>query len=133
MEQAANSKGTANLYQREFWLALVGSLLPVLGTVVLLGAYSLIVSGESTSSDLTGGGVVSLALGAMAMLAVVVSIPGIIGALLVKSRQTAAAVLMFISAGLGLLLVGPLYVVSFILLLLAGILTLTKSKQSAAS
>jgi hypothetical protein len=104
----------------EFILGLLGGIIGFLAGFVAIAVGSLgsafAVNGAST--------VVGLGLGA-----IVFSIIGIIGAAIVKSKTKLAGYLMIISAIGGLICISAFYILSFILLIIAGIMAVRYKDQ----
>lgn len=102
-----------------FLLGLFGGLIGIFAAILALGVGGLgSVFGAEGASE-----VISLGLGAFAF-----SLLGIVGAAIVNYKTKLAGWLMIIAAVGGLISISAFYIVSFVLLLLGGILTL-KSKE----
>jgi len=99
----------------ELVLGLLGGIFGFFGAFFAIGIGGLgSAFGASGASDVVGLG----------FAAIVFSILGIIGAVLVKSKSKTAGWLMIISAFGGLISIGFAYLLSFVLLLIGGILAL---------
>ncbi len=101
----------------ELVLGLLGGIFGFFGAIFALGVGSLGAAfGASGASDIIGLG----------FAAIIFSIIGIIGAVIVKSKTKAAGWLMIVSAFGGLISISFAYLLSFILLLIGGIMALKK-------
>ncbi len=98
-------------------LGLLGGIFGLIGaiTAIMFGGLGQALNASGASS-IVGAGV----------MAIVFSIIGIVGAVLVKSRNRTAGYMMLISAFGGLICISLAYVISFILLLIGGIMALRK-------
>lgn len=101
----------------ELVLGLLGGIFGFFGALFAIGIGGLAGAfGASGASDVIGLG----------FAAIIFSIIGIIGAVIVKSKTKAAGWLMIISAFGGLISISFAYLLSFILLLIGGIMALKK-------
>ena len=97
----------------EFILGLIGGIIGFLA-----GGVAIIVGSLGSAFALSGASdVIGLGVGA-----IIFSIIGIIGAAIVKSKTKIAGYLMIISAIGGLICISAFYILSFILLIIAGIM-----------
>lgn len=97
----------------EFILGLIGGIIGFLA-----GFVAIMIGSLGSAYALTGASdIIGLGFGA-----IIFSIIGIIGAAIVKSKTKIAGYLMIISAIGGLICISAAYVLSFILLIIAGIM-----------
>ena len=101
----------------ELVLGLLGGIFGLIGaiTAIMFGGLGQALNASGASS-IVGAGV----------MAIIFSIIGIVGAVIVKSRNKTAGYMMLISAFGGLICISLAYVISFILLLIGGIMALRK-------
>jgi hypothetical protein len=103
----------------EFILGLIGGIIGFLA-----GAFAIMFGGLASAFAVKGASdIVGLGMGA-----ILFSIIGIIGAAIVKSRTKIAGYLMIISAIGGLICISAFYILSFILLIIAGIMAVRHEK-----
>jgi hypothetical protein len=104
----------------EFILGLLG------GIIGFFAGVAAIVIGSLGSAFAVNGASSIVGLG---LLALVFSIIGIIGAAIVKSKTKTAGYLMIISAIGGLFCISAFYILSFILLIIAGVMAVRHKEQ----
>jgi hypothetical protein len=107
----------------EFVLGLIGGILGILAALsgVFFGAVA-------TALQVDGGGAVSTA----SWVAVALSILGIIGAAMIKSKTGLASIFLLIAGIGGFICISALYILPGVLLLIAGIMGLVRKDKSAA-
>lgn len=112
----------------EFILGLIGGILGFLAAMaaLALGALAGGLGAAIDSEEAMQSGAFVITLG---FAAIVFSIIGIIGAALVKSKPKVSGVLMLVSAFGGLFSISMFYSLSFILLLIAGLMAILKKDQ----
>ena len=97
----------------EFILGLIGGLIGFFA-----GIAALVIGGLASAFSVDGGSnIIGLGFGA-----IIFSIVGIVGAAIVKSKTKIAGYLMIISAIGGLICISAFYILSFILLIIGGIM-----------
>ncbi|MCU9612373.1 DUF4064 domain-containing protein [Caldibacillus lycopersici] len=108
----------------EFVLGLLGGIIGVFAAffALLIGGVDAAFSSDG-SSDITGLG----------WFAIIFSIVGIVGASMVKGKTRLAGILMIISAIGGLISISMFYLVSAILLLIAGLMAVFKKNKKATT
>lgn len=108
----------------EFVMGLIGGILGILA-----GFMGVFVGSIATALEVDQGGFVSGA----SWIAILLSVLGIVGAGLVKSKTKAASILMLIAAVGGFFCIGLLYLLPGILLLIAGIMGLARKGEAPAA
>ncbi|WP_102027124.1 DUF4064 domain-containing protein [Salirhabdus sp. Marseille-P4669] len=95
----------------EFILGLIGGIFGVLSSILAMfvGSIDAVFTGSTTVSS----------LGVSALFA---SIVGIIGSVVVKKRDKLGGILMIVSAIWGIISISLFYILSFVLLLMAGLM-----------
>ncbi len=106
---------------REFVLGLIGGILGFIGAffALFVGSIDSAFSSTGTSS-----------ITALGWSAVIFSIIGIIGSVVVKGKAKLGGILMIISAIGGLISISMIYALSFVLLLIGGLMGILRKDQS---
>lgn len=107
----------------EMVLAIIGGIFGILGGIIALGI------GGAQSALHTGGTNVAI----NGMIAILFSALALVAAFFVSSRTKLAGWLLVISAIGGLIAISAFYILSFILLLIAGLMCLLRARGSSAS
>ena len=103
----------------EFILGLIGGIIGFLA-----GFAAIAIGGLGSAMSVNGAsGIIGLGIGA-----IIFSIIGIIGAAIVKNKTKIAGYLMIISAIGGLICVSAFYILSFVLLIIAGLMAVRDTK-----
>ena len=103
----------------EFTLGLIGGILGFIGSLIALAIGGLMGAGSTNVHGVTFTGSNLMLLGWLAMF---FSILGIVGASKVNNKPKTAGTLMIISAIGGVICISFYYALSFVLLLIAGIM-----------
>jgi len=105
-------------HKAEFTLGLLGGVLGILsGILIMKTDLFKVVAGDKEGALLTG------------MFVILCSVFAVIASLFIERKPREASMMFLVSGALGLLIFSFLYAVQFVLLLIAGILALTKTKN----
>ena len=105
-------------HKAEFTLGLLGEVLGILsGILIMKTDLFKVVAGDKEGALLTG------------MFVILCSVFAVIASLFIERKPREASMMFLVSGALGLLISSFLYAVQFVLLLIAGILALTKTKN----
>ncbi|MCD6105282.1 MAG: DUF4064 domain-containing protein [Thermosipho sp. (in: Bacteria)] len=105
-------------HKAEFTLGLLGGVLGILsGILIMKTDLFKVVAGDKEGALLTG------------MFVILCSVFAVIASLFIEHKPREAGMMFLVSGALGLLISSFLYAVQFVLLLIAGILALTKTKN----
>ena len=104
----------------EFVLGLIGGIFGFIGAIIALA-----IGGLGNAFGAEGASTIS----SLGWLAIVFSILGIVGCVVVRSKSKLGGVFMLISAIGGLISISFFYALSFVLLLLAGLMGIFKKKD----
>jgi hypothetical protein len=104
----------------EFILGLIGGIFGFIGAIIALaiGAVGSALGGEGAST-----------ISSLGWLAIVFSILGIVGCAVVKNKPRLGGIFMLVSAIGGLISISFFYALSFVLLLIAGLMGIFKKKD----
>lgn len=104
-----------------YFVGLIGGILGIISAIVALA-----VGGVTTLIGADKIGHIVLILGCLAIL---FSVIGIVGALLVKTWTKLSGILMFIAAIGGIICINLFYILPFILLILGGLIALVSKNK----
>lgn len=103
-----------------FTLGLIGGITGIIGSLMAMMVGSL-----GSAFGASGAGTVS----SLAVLALLFSVVGIVGASIVKHKHKLGGVFMILSSVGGLVSISFAYILSFVLLLIGGIMGVTYNKN----
>lgn len=108
----------------EFVLGLIGGIFGIISGVLALG-----IGGIASSVGVSGGNTV----GILALVAILLSILGIVGAVIVRTKGKLGGLFMTVAAVGGFICISFIYILAAILLIIPGLMGLIKKDQSKIS
>ena len=113
----------------EFILGLIGGIFGFLGAIltILLGGLGAAIGEAAENQEVAQQGSGIIALG---FIAIIFAVIGIVGAALVKSKPKLGGGLMVVSAIGGLISISLAYSLSFILLIIGGLMGILKKDET---
>lgn len=105
----------------EFVLGLIGGIIGFFAALI-----ALFIGGLGGAFDMEGASTIS----SLGIFAIIFSIVGIIGSVTVRYKQRLGGILMIVSAIGGLVSISFFYVLSFVLLIIAGLMGVFRKKDA---